>query len=115
MIYVHLKALVQLLAASRARRPAMRYLTFGDAAFAAAFRALVSSLRRARMSVGEVVQSLDEVLERRPPRWEPSRLFDELSAAALAACSSRRPPPQRRAWRPPSPTPSEVVESNGDG
>lgn len=45
---VQLKAVVQWLAASRARRPSLRYLTFGDASLARALTALREVQSRAR-------------------------------------------------------------------
>jgi len=67
---VQLKAVMQLLAASQARRPALRYLTFGDAAFAAEFERVVARLRAAGCTVGLLATQLQD-FAREAHNWPP--------------------------------------------
>jgi len=57
-----LKAVIQLLAASRARRPAMHYFTFGDAGFASSLQTLTRRLIRSGVTVGDLTRLLGAFL-----------------------------------------------------
>jgi len=86
---VHLKAIIQLLAASRAHRPAMHYLTFGDVDFARSMGALCAKLKRAKVSVGQLVQSLEESLA--ASAFRPRDLFAAIETASCAPVHTRTP------------------------
>ena len=63
---LQLKAVLQILAASAAGRPSLRYLTFGDAALAEGIERITARLGAARCGVGDVVRLL---LGFRPGEW----------------------------------------------
>jgi hypothetical protein len=65
---VQLKAVLQLLAASQTGRPAVRYLTFGDKAFAEQLNALGRDLRARGVTVGRLAALLREFA---PAAWPP--------------------------------------------
>lgn len=65
---VQLKAVMQLLAASEARRPALHYLTFGDASFAEEFEKVCGRLRDAGCTVGRLAKLLQDFT---PVDWPP--------------------------------------------
>jgi len=92
---VQLKAVVQWLAASRARRPSLRYLTFGDASLARALTTLKEVLPT-DTRVGQVAKLLASFgpphAKRRPPTM-PGACTDLFGY--LADQLARRPPPQR--------------------
>lgn len=68
---LHLKAIIQLLAASQACRPCMHYLTFGDSTLARDFGAVVDRLRAANCNVGELVKVLTRFAPRKWPHRAP--------------------------------------------
>jgi len=70
---VQLKALIQLLAASVAGRPSMHYLTFGDEALADDLRGVVSRLRAANCSIGQLATLLRKFKASEWPHAPPLR------------------------------------------
>lgn len=67
---LQLKAVLQILAASRARRPAVRYLTFGDQQLARGINALAARVTAAQLRTGQLVHLL---LRFQPDRWPADR------------------------------------------
>ena len=65
---VQLKAVVQLLAASAAGRPALRYLTFGDAGLAEGLSRVCAALRARGITVGQLSTLLLDFV---PASWPP--------------------------------------------
>ncbi len=105
-----LKAVVQWLAASRARRPELVYLTFGDAALASALGGLRAELADAGVrTVGDLAARLAEHVRHvadatstyatwpPPTGWAdvhtPPPLLAVLRGAPSAPCETRAPPP----------------------
>lgn len=106
---LQLKAVIQMLAASRAHRPAIRYCTFGDQQLARGINGLAERMGAARLRTGQLVQLL---LRFRPAKWPAdmsgacANLFGYLGQAldhALRADRLQRsslPPSAHHATRP---------------
>jgi hypothetical protein len=96
---VQLKAVVQLLAASAAGRPALRYLTFGDAVLAEQLSRVCAALRARGVTVGQLSTLLLDFV---PASWPPqpdatagnvADLFGYLLEAAGAGGADGSAPP----------------------
>ena len=96
---MQLKAVVQLLAASAAGRPALRYLTFGDAVLAEQLSRVCAALRARGVTVGQLSTLLLDFV---PASWPPqpdatagnvADLFGYLLEAAGAGGADGSAPP----------------------